>query len=104
MLRFGVWERTQSSQKIDPRVWLMVFEVWIVKWDEWIFVAHALVFFGVFGTTPAMRQLYTRALWYIPEKLGYKRKMADSEVRQEASGMEFAANPKVRAAPTYVSL
>ncbi len=28
-----------------------------VKWDEWIFVAYAIVFFAVFGTTSEMKKL-----------------------------------------------
>jgi len=44
------------------------------KWNEWCFVLHAVVFFGVFGTTPEMRQYYRSAFWFIPERFGYKRR------------------------------
>lgn len=48
-------------------------DVFETKWNEWVFVLHALVFFGVFGTTPEMRQHYYAALWFIPERCGYRR-------------------------------
>lgn len=44
-----------------------------VKWNEWIYVLHAVVFFSVFGTTPEMRQYYRAAFWFVPEGLGYKK-------------------------------
>ncbi len=31
--------------------------VFDIKWDEWLYVLHAIIFFAVFGTTPEMRQL-----------------------------------------------
>ncbi len=49
-------------------------EVFTSKWDEWLYVLHAIIFFGVFGTTPEMRQHYRAAFWFIPERLGYKRR------------------------------
>ncbi|KLO09465.1 hypothetical protein SCHPADRAFT_565461 [Schizopora paradoxa] len=44
-----------------------------VKWDEWIYVFHTVIFFGVFGTTPEMRRNYRSVLWLLAEHLGYKR-------------------------------
>jgi len=57
--------------------------VFWVKWYEWFFVLQALMFFGVFGTTPEMRQYYRSAFWFIPERLGYKRQRV-SEVEMVA--------------------
>ncbi len=65
--------------------------VFEVKWDEWIYVLHALMFFGVFGTTPEMRQFYRSAFSFIPERLGYIRPRA-SEV-ESVSDVVFNSNP-----------
>lgn len=62
-----------------------------VKWDEWIYVLHAVTFFGVFGTTPEMRQLYRSTFWFIPERLGYKKRHV-SEV-ETVSDVAFNSNP-----------
>ncbi len=62
-----------------------------VKWNEWIYVLHALMFFGVFGTTPEMRQHYRTVFWFIPERLGYK-KPRSSEV-ETVSDVAFNSNP-----------
>ncbi|KLO06018.1 STE3-domain-containing protein [Schizopora paradoxa] len=48
-------------------------DVFETKWNEWVFVLHALVFFAVFGTTPEMRQRYLSVLWYIPGRCGCRR-------------------------------
>jgi len=47
--------------------------IFTIKWNEWCYVLHAVIFFGVFGTTPEMRQCYRHAFWFIPERFGYKR-------------------------------
>jgi len=65
--------------------------VFFVKWNEWIYVLHAVVFFGVFGTTPEMRQHYWSALWFIPKRCGYKRQPV-SEV-ETMSDVVFSSNP-----------
>jgi len=62
-----------------------------VKWDEWIYVLHAITFFLVFGTTPEMRRYYRTAFWFIPERLGYKRWRV-SEV-ETLSDVMFNSNP-----------
>jgi len=74
-----------SEWSTDPWV------VFTTKWDEWIYVVHALMFFSVFGTTPEMRQHYRSAFWFIPEQLGYKRPRA-SEV-ETVSDVAFNSNP-----------
>jgi len=65
--------------------------VFITKWDEWVYVLHAVVFFVVFGTTPEMRQYYWSVLWFIPERCGYKRRR-NSEV-ETLSDVAFNSNP-----------
>jgi len=62
-----------------------------VKWDEWVYVLHAVIFFSVFGTTPEMRQYYKSAFWFIPERCGYKRQRV-SEV-ETVSDVAFNSNP-----------
>jgi len=62
-----------------------------VKWDEWVYVLHAITFFIVFGTTPEMCQYYRSALWFMPERLGYKRRRA-FEV-ETLSDVAFTSNP-----------
>lgn len=46
--------------------------VFSTKWDEWLYVIHAVIFFCVFGTTSEMRRYYRRVFWLMPERLGYK--------------------------------
>lgn len=61
-----------------------------VKWAEWTSVLYAVVFFGVFGTTPEMRVLYRSAFWFIPMRFGYKRRhITDIET---VSDMSFNSN------------
>ncbi len=48
-------------------------EFFTVKWNEWVPVLSAVIFFCVFGTTTEMRQHYRSVFWFIPERLGYKR-------------------------------
>ncbi len=62
-----------------------------MKWNKWIYVIHAVMFFGVFGTTPEMRQHYRTAFWFIPERFGYKRPLA-SKV-ETVSDVVFNSNP-----------
>ncbi|KLO05673.1 fungal pheromone STE3G-protein-coupled receptor [Schizopora paradoxa] len=64
-----------------------------VKWDEWLYVAHAIMFFSVFGTTPQMRKYYCAMLWYIPERLGYKRRVQVDSRGLCTSAMKFSPNP-----------
>ncbi|KLO11589.1 fungal pheromone STE3G-protein-coupled receptor [Schizopora paradoxa] len=63
----------------------------LVKWNEWFFVVAAVVFFAVFGTFPEMRRYYHSALWYIPERLGHKRRRT-SEL-EATSDIAFNSNP-----------
>ncbi len=65
--------------------------VFWVKWDEWFYVLQALMFFGIFGTTPEMRQHYQSVIWFVPERLGYKRRHI-SEV-ETVSDIAFNSNP-----------
>jgi len=64
----------------------------VIKWNEWLYVLHAVVFFSVFGTTPKMRQHYWSALWFVPERCGYNV----SEV-ETISDVAFNSNPAQQA-------
>jgi len=66
-----------------------------VKWDEWLYVLHAVMFFAVFGTTPETRQYYRTAFWFIPQRLGYKGRRV-SEV-ETVLDVEFNSNPGLHA-------
>ncbi len=68
-------------------------EVFTVKWDEWIYVVHAIVFFGVFGTTPEMRQYYRTAFWFVPERCGYRRRRSQVSEERTVSDVAFNSNP-----------
>ncbi|KLO07065.1 fungal pheromone STE3G-protein-coupled receptor [Schizopora paradoxa] len=67
-----------------------------VKWDEWLYVVHAIMFFAAFGTTPEMRRYYRTAFWFIPERLGYQRRQATQT--ETVSDLAFNSNPNPRAA------
>jgi len=68
-----------------------MWSVFLVKWNEWLYVLHAIIFFSVFGTTPEMRQYYLSALWFVPERFGFKRRGV-SEV-ETMSDIVFNSNP-----------
>jgi len=79
-----------SIPKIPARVWGSTgWYEFDVKWIEWIYVLHAVVFFGVFGTTPKMMEYYRSALWFIPERFGYKRRREIETI----SDVEFNSSP-----------
>ena len=75
--------------------------IFTVKWDEWVYVFHAIAFFCTFGTTPEMRSYYRAAFWFIPERLGYKRKQVVSETAT-VSNVAFNSNPGWNAANRQV--
>ncbi|KLO04332.1 fungal pheromone STE3G-protein-coupled receptor [Schizopora paradoxa] len=66
-------------------------DIFTTKWNEWIYVFHAVTFFALFGTTPEMRRYYRRAFWFIPERCGYKRRQT-SEL-ETLSTVAFTSNP-----------
>ncbi len=62
-----------SIVQTPARAWsTTTWNVFALKWDEWVYVLHAIIFFSVFGTTPEMRQYYRSAFWFIPKRCGYK--------------------------------
>lgn len=63
-----------------------------VKWTEWVYVVHAIIFFAVFGTTPAMVRGYRDVLAFIGGKMGFTRGV--EEERQELSKITFKSNPR----------
>jgi len=81
-----------SIQRTPASVWSTdKWSVFTVKWDEWLYVVHAIVFFSAFGTTPEMRRYYRSAIWFIPERLGYKRRIVSNVVT--LSDVAFTSNP-----------
>ncbi|KLO09469.1 fungal pheromone STE3G-protein-coupled receptor [Schizopora paradoxa] len=64
--------------------------VFSTKWNEWVYVFHAVIFFALFGTTPEMRRYYQRAFWFIPEHCGYKKRSV-SEL-ETISDVVFSSN------------
>jgi len=62
-----------------------------VRWDEWVYVLHAIIFFSAFGTTPEMRKYYRSAFWFIPERCGYKRRQITEVATM--SDVAFNSNP-----------
>jgi len=82
-----------SIEQVPANEWsTFKWDVFIVKWNEWLYVLHAVMFFCVFGTTPEMRRLYRSVFWFIPERLGYKKRHVVSEV-ETVSDVEFNSNP-----------
>jgi len=72
-------------------VWMASrFGSFAVKWTEWFYVFHGLVFFAAFGTTPEMCQYYRSAFWFLPERLGYERRRLLEE--QSTSDISFNSN------------
>jgi len=67
--------------------------VFEVKWSEWVYVLLAVVFFSAFGTTPEMQGWYRSAIWFIPERLGYKRKQVVESPSPSLSKVAFTSNP-----------
>jgi len=80
-----ILQTTASEWSSDP------WSVFNTKWNEWIYVLHAIMFFLVFGTTPEMRHYYRSIFWFLPERLGYKRRRV-SEV-ETVSDVAFESNP-----------
>ncbi len=62
-----------SILQIPTNEWGSLSIISNVKWIEWSYVLYAAVLFSVFGTTPEMRQHYRSAIWFLPERCGYKR-------------------------------
>lgn len=65
--------------------------IFTTKWNEWLYVLHAIMFFSIFGTTPEMRRHYRLVIWFIPERCGYKRQRV-SEL-ETLSDFAFNSNP-----------
>jgi len=76
-----------SAWSTDP------WAVFTIKWNEWLYVFHTILFFGVFGTTPEMREHCRSAFWFVPERLGYKRPRASKVPVETVSDVVFNSNP-----------
>lgn len=68
--------------------------VFDVKWDEWLYVLHAIVFFCVFGTTPEMRRYYRSMACFVPEHFGFKGSLVSEA--ETMSDVQFNSNPALR--------
>ncbi|KLO08902.1 STE3-domain-containing protein [Schizopora paradoxa] len=73
-------------------------EMWTVvnvKWVEWVYVLHAVVYCAVFGTVPKLRGWYGDAFWKVVGWLGWQRRGRGEreeggvEKREGASEIEF---------------
>ncbi len=81
-----------SIEQIPASIWsASKWSFFSLKWNEWVYVVHAAMFFGVFGTTPEMRKYYRSAFFLIPERFGYKRRRV-LEV-ETMSDVAFNSNP-----------
>jgi len=66
-------------------------QVFTIKWSEWIYVLHAIVFFSTFGTTPEAMRRYRSATLYILERIGLKKQQQPSKA---VSDIMFSSNPQ----------
>ncbi|KLO14128.1 fungal pheromone STE3G-protein-coupled receptor [Schizopora paradoxa] len=93
---FYSWEFIHDTLNMivetDASMWGAPGRGWQVfenKWNEWIYVLQAIVFFCVFGTTPEARRRYRCALSWVLEKTRLKKKAPS----KEESDMVFNSNP-----------
>jgi len=63
-----------------------------VKWIEWVYVLHAVIYFLVFGTMPKLRRLYVDAFWTIWRWLGCPSRAPRNQVRHVSSAIHFGRN------------
>ncbi len=71
-------------------------QVFNVKWNEWMYVLHAMVFFSIFGTTPESLRRYRSAISCVLESIGLKKK---TQATAGASEIMFSSNPPPRRQP-----
>lgn len=68
-----------------------------VKWDEWVAVFCAVVFFLFFGISPDTRNAYQSLFWAIASRIGIHRR-----VDEQLAPLDFATNQ--HATPTDSTL
>ncbi|KLO14101.1 fungal pheromone STE3G-protein-coupled receptor [Schizopora paradoxa] len=78
---------------VDDWGWSM-WRILNVKWNEWIYVLHAVVFFALFGTTPEAKRNYRVAVQYVFNALNFKKENA--KITTTASNMKFASDTSVQ--------
>jgi len=66
-------------------------QVLSLKWNEWMYVLDAILFFSIFGTTPQAVRRYRSATSYILERIGLKKKQQSS---MAASDIMFSSDPQ----------
>ncbi|KLO09460.1 fungal pheromone STE3G-protein-coupled receptor [Schizopora paradoxa] len=71
--------------------------IFTVKWNEWVYVLHAIIFFCVFGTTPEMLSYFRTAFWFIPKRFGYGGRNDISTVESTTSDVAFRSDSNPRA-------
>ncbi|KLO09459.1 STE3-domain-containing protein [Schizopora paradoxa] len=82
-----------SILQVPANTWGMdTWGVFVVKWDEWLYVVHAIMFFCVFGTTPEMRRYYRNLFRFVPNRCGTRR-VSDTDT---LSDVQFISNPDQR--------
>ncbi|KLO13321.1 STE3-domain-containing protein [Schizopora paradoxa] len=79
-----------------------------IKWEEWIFVAHAVVFFAVFGTTTDMKDLVRNCVRGLGRTLR-RKKSSEQGMKQmgradNSNFVAFNSIPSARPVPRRSSL
>ena len=84
-----------SVLQVPARTWgKETWGVFDVKWDEWLYVVHAIVFFCVFGTTPEMRRYYRFLFHFVPYRHGFRK--CNISGSDTISNIRFISNPDQR--------
>lgn len=63
--------------------------VFTVKWNEWVYVLHAIVFFSIFGTTLEARRQYRTAVSSVLDVILLRKK----RIAPRTSVITFNSNP-----------
>ncbi|KLO14122.1 STE3-domain-containing protein [Schizopora paradoxa] len=73
-------------------------QVLAVKWNEWIYVVHGIIFFSIFGTTEEARISYRIIAANIWAKIGLRRRVEDPTLTSEIT---FSSNPHCQRLVTH---
>ena len=81
---------------VTKRMWATTpFGTFDVKWNDWVSVYFALVFFALFGLTAEARAKYMRALYFVLQPLGIKPATKEPELSTVMFGSQNAGNGAV---------
>ena len=95
------WKAVHSSYSTIPQLTTQEWKsagfwtVFIIKFNQWIFPAYAIVFFLLFGTTKQKREWYRSVFWMVMRPLGLRPR---DKVESPASTIVFGPGPMVRPA------